>query len=45
MIPAHLPVTQQLAALQRGGLDVGLMHELPTAPDLDAVVVHQEDLA
>jgi hypothetical protein len=44
VIPAHLPVTQQLAALQRGELDVGLMHELPTAPDLDAVVVHQEDV-
>jgi DNA-binding transcriptional LysR family regulator len=44
VIPAHLAVTQQLAALQRGELDVGLMHELPTAPDLDAVVVHQVDL-
>jgi DNA-binding transcriptional LysR family regulator len=44
VIPAHLPVTQQWAALQRGELDVGLMHELPTVPDLDAVVVHQQDL-
>jgi DNA-binding transcriptional LysR family regulator len=44
VIPAHLPVTQQLAALQRGELDVGLMNELPTVPDLDAVVVQQQHL-
>lgn len=41
---AHLPLTQQVAALQRGALDVSLMHELPTAPDLDAVLADQQDL-
>ncbi|MFJ3309647.1 LysR substrate-binding domain-containing protein [Streptomyces sp. NPDC086549] len=40
----HLSTTAQVAALQSGELDVGLLRERPVAPELDAMLVARENL-
>ncbi|WP_240521953.1 LysR family transcriptional regulator [Amycolatopsis vastitatis] len=40
----HLSSVAQVAALRAGELDVGLVRERPAGPDLDAVLVVEEDV-
>ncbi|MFJ6120338.1 LysR substrate-binding domain-containing protein [Streptomyces sp. NPDC092129] len=40
----HLSTAAQLAALQNGELDVGLLRERPIAPELDAMLLARENL-
>lgn len=42
--PRHLSTAGQLAALQAGELDVGLLRERPPGPDFDAMLVARENL-
>lgn len=44
LIPRRLSSAAQIAALRQGRLEVGLVRERPTGPDLDAMLVSQENL-